>query len=260
MPTSWKVFQPCWYRPDLIWSNDSRKITKSWNFFYFCHFGSLFPHLDPIRTQLKICVFSIASWPAVSERYLLNIWQKCQRLLHLIFRVRTIWAELLPCVNSPHWNPSLPLENPGMRLTTRLPFSANIHANQETKDNISCTPNTPRSRIRCQLPDVWEEQSHQRGEMKRSWQEKKTKLKRILLWGRRLSLTFFHHSWLRVLLWETRGSEGGRFPGPSQHQLHICSLVADTLTTLSDPWMKTLISVLSYSSFLLAANRLHMGH
>lgn len=38
---------------------------------------------------------------------------------------------------------------------------------------------------------------------------KKTKLKRILLWEHRLSLTFIHHSWLRVfLLWQARGREG----------------------------------------------------
>lgn len=34
-------------------------------------------------------------------------------------------------------------------------------------------------------------------------------------------------------------------PGPSQHQLHICSLVADTGLTLTDPWMETLIKTLS---------------
>lgn len=69
----------------------------------------------------------------------------------------------------------LPYEDSGMCPTTYLPFCGNIHANQETKGDIS-PAHLPLLGIRCQLPDVWGEQLHQQGEMKHSWQEKRTKI------------------------------------------------------------------------------------
>lgn len=101
---------------------------------------------------------------------------------------------------------------------------------------------------------------------------KETKLKRILLLGYRLSLFSPFHSWLGVVLCDERGEWTGGIklhppphkpqcpseerkkrlrvlpegtPGLSQHQLHICSLVADTRMTPADPRVKTLIKNLS---------------
>lgn len=176
----------------------------------------------------------------------------------------------------------VPYEESGMCLTTYLPFCGNIHANQETKGDISCTPPPPH-RIRCQLPDVWGEQLHQQREMKHSWQEKRTKIEAYPPSG--ISFVSFSLFILDYVLSSVMrgGSERGAYSWPlpsqcpsewkrlrvlpggtlglSQHQLHICSLVADTLMTLADLGMKTLIKNLSsFRSLFLAANRLHMGH
>ncbi|MEQ2191136.1 hypothetical protein XENOCAPTIV_021728 [Xenoophorus captivus] len=58
-----------------------------------------------------------------------------------------------------------------MRLTTHLPFSSNIHANQETKDNISCTP-PPALASDASFPACGKS-NHTSGEMKCSRQGKK---------------------------------------------------------------------------------------
>lgn len=94
------------------------------------------------------------------------------------------------------------------------------------------------------------------------------KLKRILLLGYRLSLLPFSFLTLCCPLWWEAGVNRGHIaattppsqcpserkrlrvlpggtPGLSQHQLHICSLVADTRMTLADLRMKTLIKNLS---------------
>lgn len=91
--------------------------------------------------------------------------------------------------------------------------------------------------IRCQFTDVWREQLYQQGEMKHSWQEKRAKIEAYPPSGISfVSFTLFildsvlssvdERRVLRVL--------PGGTPGLSQHQLHICSLVADTLMTLAD--------------------------
>lgn len=50
-------------------------------------------------------------------------------------------------------------------------------------------------------------------------------------------------------------------PGLSQHQLHICSLVADTRVTPADPPSENAHQKpLPSRGLPLAANRLHMGH
>lgn len=113
--------------------------------------------------------------------------------------------------------------------------------------------------IRCQLPDVWGEQLHQQGEMKHSWQEKRAKIEAYPPSG--ISLVSFTLFILDSVLSSVMrgGSERGAYnhdppplhnahlnekrqrvlpggtPGLSQHQLHICSLVADTPMTLADP-------------------------
>lgn len=123
--------------------------------------------------------------------------------------------------------------------------------------------------IRCQLPDVWGEQLHQQGEMKHSWQEKRAKIEAYPPSG--ISFVSFTLFILDLVLSSVmrEGSERGAYscppphapqcpserkrlrvlpegtPGLSQHQLHICSLVADTRMTLADPRMKTLIKNLS---------------
>lgn len=70
--------------------------------------------------------------------------------------------------------------------------------------------------MRCQLPDVWGEQLHQRGEMKHSCQEKGTKLKRILRQGYRLSLLLFSFLTLCCPLWWEEGvNQGGGHTAPA---------------------------------------------
>lgn len=113
--------------------------------------------------------------------------------------------------------------------------------------------------IGCQLPDVWGEQLHQQGEVKRSWQEKGAKIEAYPPSG--ISFVSFSPFNLdSVLSSVMRGGGGGGVslrqlpggtPGLSQHQLHICSLVADTLMTLADPRMKALIKNLSSSGSLI---------
>lgn len=115
------------------------------------------------------------------------------------------------------------------------------------------------------------EQLHQQGEMKHSWQRKGQNWSVSSFWDI-ICLFWAFHSWLCVVLCAVRRGvcpcEGERLrvltrrtPGLSQHQLHICSLVVDTLMTLADPSVKTLIKKLSSSSSLFhTTNRLHMGH
>lgn len=127
----------------------------------------------------------------------------------------------------------------------------------------------PLRSIRCQLPDVWREQLHQRREMKHRWQEKRDKIEAYPPSG--ISFVSFTLFILDLVLSSVmrEGSERGAYscpplpldnahlnekklrvlpegtPGLSQHQLHICSLVADTRMTPADPRMKTLIKNLS---------------
>lgn len=44
---------------------------------------------------------------------------------------------------------------------------------QIRKQKETSPAHLPPQGVRCQLPDVWGEQLHQRGEMKHSWQEKR---------------------------------------------------------------------------------------
>lgn len=114
--------------------------------------------------------------------------------------------------------------------------------------------------IGCQLPDVWGEQLHQQGEMKHSWQEKGGQNWSVSsFWD--IVCLFYPLSFLTrccPLWWEVGWGGGvsprvlpGGTPGLSQHQLHICSLVADTLMTLADLRMKALIKNLSSSGSLI---------
>lgn len=154
---------------------------------------------------------------------------------------------------------------------------------QIRKQKETSPAHLPLRGIRCQLPDVWGEQLHQQGEMKHRWQEKRAKIEAYPPSG--ISFVSFSLFILDSVLSSVMrgGSERGAYrrhpppqypserkrlrvlpggtPGLSQHQLHICSLVADTRMTLADLQMKTLIKNLSSSrSLFLAANRLHMGH
>lgn len=123
--------------------------------------------------------------------------------------------------------------------------------------------------IRCQLPDVWGEQLHQQGEMKHSWQEKRAKIEAYPPSGISfVSLILFILDLVLSSVMRGGSERGGHIaaaspfhnahlnekrlrvlpegtPGLSQHQLHICSLVADTRMTPADLRMKTLIKNLS---------------
>lgn len=149
-----------------------------------------------------------------------------------------------------------------------LIYHSVVTSMQIRKQKETSPAHLPLLGIRCQLPDVWGEQLHQRGEMKHSWQEKGAKIEAYPPSGISfVSFTLFILD--SVLSSVMRGgsergayscatpppqcpSEGKRLrvlpggtPGLSQHQLHICSLVADTRMTLADLRMKTLIKNLS---------------
>lgn len=113
-------------------------------------------------------------------------------------------------------------EDSGMCLTTYLPFCGNIHANQETKGDISCTPPPPRH----QMPA-----SRRVGRAitpaGRKWniagKRKGPKLKRILLLGYRLSLLPFSFLTLCCLLWWEEGVNGGHIAAIASplHNAHL---------------------------------------
>lgn len=134
---------------------------------------------------------------------------------------------------------------------------------QISKQKETSPAHLPLRCIRCQLPDVWGEQLHQQGEMKHSWQEKRGEIKAYPPSGISfVSFTLFILDFVSsaVMRGESERSGGRQLstppsavpiltkkkkkklrvlpegtPGLSQHQLHICSLVADTGMTLADP-------------------------
>lgn len=154
-----------------------------------------------------------------------------------------------------------------MCLTTYLPFCANIHANQETKGDISCTPPPPQHqmptsrRVERAITPAERNETSAAGERSQNWS--------VSSFWDIVCLFYPFHSWLGVVLCDERREWTGGIllpppsfhnahlnekklrvlpegtPGLSQHQLHICSLVADTRMTPADPRMKTLIKNLS---------------
>lgn len=98
-----------------------------------------------------------------------------------------------------------------MCLTTYLPFCTNIHANRETKGDISCTP-PPSTASDANFPTCGESNYTSREKWNIAGRRKEPKLKRILLLGYRLSLLSFSFlTWCCPLWWEEGANGGGAY-------------------------------------------------
>lgn len=137
--------------------------------------------------------------------------------------------------------------------------------------------------IRCQLPDVWGEQLQQQGEMKHSWQEKRTKIEAYPPSG--ISFVSFTLFILDSVLSSVMrgGSERGAYSRPPVHNAHLKTKKAEGASRGDTRAVPTSIThlftcgwhsddpgwppnenahqkPLPSRSLFLAANRLHMGH
>lgn len=128
---------------------------------------------------------------------------------------------------------------------------------QICKQKETSRAHLPLLSIRCQLAVVWRDQLHQRGETKHSWWEKRAEIEAYPPSG--ISFVLFILDLVSSAVMSERGGDIALDPPPpphsahpnekkkklrvlpegtpglSQHQLHICSLVADTPMTLADP-------------------------
>lgn len=128
-----------------------------------------------------------------------------------------------------------------------LPFSCNIHANQDTKDNISCPPTPPpRSASDASFPNVQKEQLHQQGEIKCRRQENKKRQKwSVSSFGDIICLSLFS-PFQTLCSYEKRGRDafrGGHRGCPNINYTFVHLRL--TPMTLADPQMKTLIRFFS---------------